>query len=105
MGIPRQTRAEPAGPRRFTASFAFRCGCCEERYEPGTLAVYARGGELVAVECPNMPDAEPNLLVSTTRSGDSSETYVPDEAEQAAARKAMCHKCFLVHAPLQEECA
>lgn len=71
----------------FVAEFPFACACCGTRYRAGVRAMHNEEDEVVKVGCVH-----------------SGETIT--EAEQAHARKAMCGKCFLVHAPHQgKECA
>lgn len=77
----------------WTAQWPFRCGCCNELYPEGTVAVYAADGSKIAVECPNLTD-EVLTPYPTPRSND----YTPTDQEMAEARTKMCGRCFLVHA-------
>jgi hypothetical protein len=86
--------SQKADPREFTTSFPMRCGCCDEPYPAGTLAKYAPGGRLVAVDCENTGD-EPLFLLPFKESDDEM-IGDPSDEERREARARMCPKCFMV---------
>lgn len=70
----------------FPASYGGTCGCCGEYFAAGTNLRYSQDGRLVVDGCPH------------------SEEDPYSEAQRAAARAAMCGKCFTVHGAGQKEC-
>lgn len=82
----------------WVAQYPFLCGCCDESYPAGTVAVYGQDGAKYATNCQSRGNEAFVPYVLDGNPERRSDDIMPTDKEMAEARSKMCRSCFLVHA-------